>query len=173
MTAEELAATAKALVAPGKGILAADESSGTIEKRFKSIEVPSTEEHRRAYRELLFTTEGAAEYISGVILYDETLRQRAADGTPLAEVLSRQGIIPGIKVDKGTTALAGFPGEKVTEGLDGLAGRLAEYRDLGARFTKWRAVITIGEHIPTFGCIAANAEALARYAASSQEAGLV
>jgi fructose-bisphosphate aldolase, class I len=173
MTAEELGATAKALVAPGKGILAADESSGTIEKRFKSIEVESTEEHRRAYRELLFTTEGAAEYISGVILYDETLRQRAADGTPLAEVLSRQGIIPGIKVDKGTTALAGFPGEKVTEGLDGLAGRLAEYRDLGARFTKWRAVITIGEHIPTFGCIAANAEALARYAASSQEAGLV
>jgi fructose-bisphosphate aldolase class I len=172
-TAEELAATAKALVAPGKGILAADESSGTIEKRFKSIEVESTEEHRRAYRELLFTTEGAANYISGVILYDETLRQRAADGTPLAEVLSRQGIIPGIKVDKGTTALPGFPGEKVTEGLDGLAGRLATYRDLGARFTKWRAVITIGEHIPTFGCIAANAEALARYAASSQEAGLV
>ncbi|MFL6103981.1 MAG: class I fructose-bisphosphate aldolase [Actinomycetes bacterium] len=173
MTAEELAATAKALVAPGKGILAADESSGTIAKRFKSIEVESTEEHRRAYRELLFTTEGAANYISGVICYDETLRQRAADGTPLAEVLSRQGIIPGIKVDKGTTALAGFVGEKVTEGLDGLAGRLAAYRELGARFTKWRAVITIGEHLPTLGCIAANAEALARYAASSQEAGLV
>jgi fructose-bisphosphate aldolase, class I len=173
MTAQELAATAKALVAPGKGILAADESSGTIEKRFKSIQVQSTEEHRRAYRELLFTTEGAAEYISGVILYDETIRQQAADGTPLPEVLSRQGIIPGIKVDKGTTALAGFPGEKVTEGLDGLAGRLATYRDLGARFTKWRAVITIGEGIPTPGCIAANAEALARFAASSQEAGLV
>jgi len=173
MTAQELAATAKALVAPGKGILAADESSGTIKKRFDSIEVPSTEDNRRAYRELLFTTEGAAEYISGVILYDETLRQQAADGTPLAEVLSRQGIIPGIKVDKGTTDLAGFPGEKITEGLDGLAGRLAEYRNLGARFTKWRAVITIGEGIPTPGCIAANAEALARFAAASQEAGLV
>jgi fructose-bisphosphate aldolase class I len=173
MTAQELAATARALVAPGKGILAADESSGTIKKRFDSIEVESTEDNRRAYRELLFTTEGAAEYISGVILYDETLRQQAADGTPLAEVLSRQGIIPGIKVDKGTTDLAGFPGEKITEGLDGLAGRLAEYRDLGARFTKWRAVITIGEGIPTPGCIAANAEALARFAAASQEAGLV
>jgi fructose-bisphosphate aldolase, class I len=173
MTADKLAATAKALVAPGKGILAADESSGTIKKRFDSIEVESTEDNRRAYRELLFTTEGAAEFISGVILYDETLRQQAGDGTPLPEVLSRQGIIPGIKVDKGTTALAGFEGEKITEGLDGLAGRLAEYRDLGARFTKWRAVITIGEGIPTPACIAANAEALARFAAASQEAGLV
>jgi fructose-bisphosphate aldolase, class I len=173
MTADELAATATALVAPGKGILAADESSGTIAKRFKSIQVESTEEHRRAYRELLFTTEGAAEHISGVILYDETIRQRAADGTPLPETLTRQGIIPGIKVDKGTTGLAGFPGEKVTEGLDGLADRLAEYLELGARFTKWRAVITIGERIPTAGCIRANAEALARFAASSQEAGLV
>jgi fructose-bisphosphate aldolase class I len=168
MTTDELAATATALVAPGKGILAADESSGTIEKRFKSIQVESTEEHRRAYRELLFTAEGAAEFISGVILYDETLRQRAADGTPLAEILSGQGIIPGIKVDAGTTGLAGFPGEKVTEGLDGLAGRLATYRELGARFTKWRAVITIGEHIPTAGCIRANAEALARFAALSE-----
>jgi fructose-bisphosphate aldolase, class I len=173
MTADELAATATALVAAGKGILAADESSGTIEKRFKSIQVESTAEHRRAYRELLFTTEGAAEFISGVILYDETLRQRAADGTPLPEVLSRQQIIPGIKVDKGTTGLAGFEGEKITEGLDGLAGRLATYRDLGARFTKWRAVITIGDGIPTPGAIAANAEALARFAALSQEAGLV
>jgi fructose-bisphosphate aldolase, class I len=173
MTADELAATAAALVAPGKGILAADESSGTIKKRFDSIEVESTEDNRRAYRELLFTTEGAAEFISGVILYDETLRQRSADGTPLAEVLSRQGIISGIKVDTGTKPLAGFPGEKVTEGLDGLADRLAEYRELGARFTKWRAVITIGEHIPTAGCIRANAEALGRFAASSQEAGLV
>ena len=126
MTADELAATATALVAPGKGILAADESSATIEKRFESIQVESTTEQRRAYRELLFTTEGAAEFISGVILYDETLRQQAADGTPLAEVLSGQGIICGIKVDAGTTGLAGFPGEKVTEGLDGLAGRLAE-----------------------------------------------
>jgi fructose-bisphosphate aldolase class I len=173
MTADELAATARALVAPGKGILAADESSGTIAKRFKSIDVESTEELRRAYRELLFTTEGAADHISGVILYDETLRQRASDGTPLPEVLSRQGIIPGIKVDKGTKGLPGFPGEKITEGLDGLADRLAEDRDLGARFTKWRAVITIGEGIPTSGCIRANAEALGRFAAASQEAGLV
>jgi fructose-bisphosphate aldolase class I len=173
MTANELAAMATALVAPGKGILAADESSGTIAKRFESIQVESTTERRRAYRELLFTTEGAAEFISGVILYDETLRQQAADGRSLAQVLSGQGIICGIKVDAGTTGLAGFPGEKITEGLDGLAGRLATYRDLGARFTKWRAVITIGEHIPTSGCIRANAEALARFAALSQEAGLV
>jgi fructose-bisphosphate aldolase class I len=173
MTVDELAATATALVAPGKGILAADESSGTIAKRFDSIEVESTEERRRAYRELLFTTEGAAEFISGVILYEETLGQRAADGTPLPETLSRQGIIPGIKVDSGTTALAGFEGEKVTEGLDGLDGRLAGYRDQGARFTKWRAVIAIGEQLPTPGCIRANAEALARFAASSQQAGLV
>jgi fructose-bisphosphate aldolase class I len=173
MTADELTTTATALVAPGKGILAADESSGTIAKRFKSIEVESTEEHRRAYRELLFTTEGAGEFISGVILYDETIRQRAADGTPLPEVLRRQGMIPGIKVDTGTTGLAGFPGEKITEGLDGLADRLAAYRELGARFTKWRAVITIGDGIPTDGCIRANAEALARFAACSQEAGLV
>ena len=173
MTTEELAATAAALVAPGKGILAADESSGTIAKRFDSIEVESTQERRRAYRELLFSTEGAAEFISGVILYEETLGQRAADGTPLPETLSRQGIIPGIKVDTGTTDLAGFEGEKVTEGLDGLDDRLAGYRDQGARFTKWRAVITIGEGLPTPGCIRANAEALARFAASSQQAGLV
>jgi fructose-bisphosphate aldolase class I len=173
MTADELAATATALVAPGKGILAADESSGTIAKRFDSIQVESTEERRRAYRELLFTTAGAAEFISGVILYEETLGQRAADGTPLPETLSRQGIIPGIKVDSGTTALAGFEGEKVTEGLDGLDGRLAGYRDQGARFTKWRAVLAIGEQLPTPGCIRANAEALARFAASSQQAGLV
>jgi len=170
---DELRATATALVAPGKGILAADESSGTIKKRFDSIQVESTEDQRRAYRELLFTTEGAAEFISGVILYDETLRQRAADGTPLPEVLSRQGVIAGIKVDTGTTGLAGFEGEKITEGLDGLAGRLAEYRDLGARFTKWRAVITIGDGIPSPACIQANAEALGRFAALSQEAGLV
>jgi fructose-bisphosphate aldolase, class I len=173
MTVDELAVTARALVAPGKGILAADESSGTIKKRFDAIEVPSTEDNRRAYRELLFTTEGAAEHISGVICYDETLRQRAADGTPLPELLTRQGIICGIKVDTGTVGLAGFAGEKITEGLDGLSDRLVEYRDLGARFTKWRAVITIGEHIPSFGCIAANAEALGRFAASSQAAGLV
>jgi fructose-bisphosphate aldolase class I len=173
MTADELAATAKALVAPGKGILAADESSGTIAKRFKSIDVESTEEQRRAYRELLFTAQEAADHISGVILYDETIRQSAADGTPLPQMLDRQGIIPGMKVDKGTTGLPGFPGEKITEGLDGLADRLAEYRELGARFTKWRAVIGIGEGLPTFGCIAANAEALARFAGLSQEAGLV
>jgi fructose-bisphosphate aldolase class I len=170
---DELRETATALVAPGKGILAADESSGTIKKRFDSIQVDSTEDRRRAYRELLFTTEGAAEFISGVILYDETLRQRAADGTPLPEVLSRQGVVPGIKVDKGTTGLAGFEGEKITEGLDGLAKRLAEYRDLGARFTKWRAVITIGDDLPSLTCIQANAEALGRFAALSQEAGLV
>jgi fructose-bisphosphate aldolase class I len=170
---DELRATATALVAPGKGILAADESSGTIKKRFDSIQVESTEDQRRAYRELLFRTDGAAEFISGVILYDETLRQRAADGTPLAEVLSGQGVIPGIKVDTGTTGLAGFEGEKITEGLDGLAGRLAEYHDLGARFTKWRAVITIGDGIPSLTCIQANAEALGRFAALSQEAGLV
>jgi fructose-bisphosphate aldolase, class I len=173
MTADELAATARALVAPGKGILAADESSGTIAKRFKSIDVESTAELRRAYRELLFTTTEAADHISGVILYDETIRQQAADGTPLPQVLDRQGIICGIKVDKGTTGLAGFPGEKITEGLDGLADRLATYRELGARFTKWRAVIAIGEGLPTPGCIAANAEALARFAATSQAAGLV
>ena len=131
MTVDELAATATALVAPGKGILAADESSGTIKKRFDSIQVESTEDRRRAYRELLFTAEGAAEFISGVICYDETLRQRAADGTPLPQVLDRQGIICGIKVDTGTTGLAGFEGEKITEGLDGLAKRLAEYRGLG------------------------------------------
>ena len=173
MTTEDLAATARALVAPGKGILAADESSGTIEKRFRSIQVESTEEHRRAYRELLFTTEGVGDFISGVILFDETIRQRAADGTPLAEVLRGQGIIPGIKVDKGAKPLAGFEGERITEGLDGLRARLDEYRELGARFTKWRAVVAIGDGIPTAGCIAANAEALARFAALSQEAGLV
>jgi fructose-bisphosphate aldolase, class I len=173
MGAADLNHVARAIVAPGKGILAADESSGTIEKRFRSIEVESTEEQRRAYRELLFTTDGAGEFISGVILFDETIRQRTADGVPFPQALDRQGIIPGIKVDKGTKPLAGFPGEKVTEGLDGLAGRLAEYRDLGARFTKWRAVIAIGDGIPTRTCIDANAEALARFAALSQEAGLV
>jgi fructose-bisphosphate aldolase, class I len=173
MTADELAATATALVAPGKGILAADESSGTIAKRFQSIQVESTTEQRRAYRELLFTTEEAAAHISGVICYDETIRQTATDNTPLPEVLDRQGIICGIKVDTGTTGLAGFPGEKITQGLDGLADRLTEYRQLGARFTKWRAVIGIGDELPTLGCIAANAEALARFAACSQAAGLV
>ena len=173
MSTQDLAATARALAAPGKGILAADESSGTIEKRFDSIHVESTEENRRAYRELLFTTDGMGEFISGVILYDETLRQRSVDGTPFAEVLAAQGIIPGIKVDNGAKPLAGFVGEKITEGLDGLRDRLAKYYELGARFTKWRAVIAIGDGIPTRGCIDANAEALARFAALSQEVGLV
>ena len=166
-------ATALALVARGKGILAADESTGTIEKRFKSVGAACTEENWRAYRELLFTTAGLGEFVSGVILFDETIRQKAADGTPLVEVLHRQGIIPGIKVDKGAKALAGFAGEKITEGLDGLRERLAEYRELGARFTKWRAVITIAANIPTDSCLRANAHALARFAALSQEAGLV
>jgi fructose-bisphosphate aldolase, class I len=173
MNPRELTHVARAIVAPGKGILAADESTGTIEKRFRSIGVESTEERRRAFRELLFTTDGAGEFISGVILYDETIRQQAADGTPFPEVLDRQGVIPGIKVDKGTAALPGFPGEKVTEGLDGLPARLEEYRDLGARFTKWRAVVAIGDGIPTGTCIRANAEALGRFAAASQHAGLV
>ena len=173
MAANELHETAKALVAEGKGILAADESDSTIKKRFDSIGVESTEENRRAYRDLLFTTEGVEEYISGVILFDETIRQASAGGTPFPKLLSSKGIIPGIKVDKGAKALALAEDETVTEGLDGLRGRLEEYRDLGARFTKWRAVITIGTSIPSEYCIWTNAHALARYAALSQEAGLV
>ena len=174
MTAHELVETAQALVAEGKGILAADESSGTIKKRFDSIGVESTEENRRAYRELLFTTPGANEFISGVILYDETLRQFAAGGeSPFPLLLADQGVIPGIKVDTGAKALAGAPGEKITEGLDGLRERCAEYYALGARFAKWRAVITIGDGIPSARCIDANAHALARYAALAQAAGLV
>jgi fructose-bisphosphate aldolase class I len=169
----DLEDTAAALVAEGKGILAADESFPTIEKRFKSIGVPSTEDNRRAYREMLFTSPGVDTHISGVILFDETIRQAGADGTALVEGLTRRGILPGIKVDKGAKPLGAVRGEMITEGLDGLRDRLAEYRDLGARFTKWRAVITIGDGIPTPGCIAANAEALARFAALSQEAGLV
>jgi fructose-bisphosphate aldolase, class I len=173
MKTENLESVARKLVAPGKGILAADESSGTIEKRLKSINVPSTEENRRAYREVLFTTKGAGDFISGVILFDETIRQKTRDGRTFVEALEQQGIIPGIKVDKGAKAMANFPGEKITEGLDGLRDRLAEYRRLGARFAKWRAVITIGEKIPTRTCIDANAEALARYAALCQEADVV
>ncbi len=169
----DLESIARALVAPGKGILAADESTGTIKKRFDSIQVESTEETRRAYRDLLFTTEGAADYISGVILYDETIRQTATDGTPFPKLLEEQGIIPGIKVDKGAQPLANAPEEKITEGLDGLRERLNEYRELGAKFTKWRAVITIGQEIPSQYCIWTNAHALARFAALSQEAGLV
>ena len=173
MDKEQLVDTAKALVAKTKGILAADESGGTIKRRFDSINVESTEENRRDYREMLFRTAGASQYISGVILFDETIRQNGADGTPLVKVLENQGIIPGIKVDKGTQALPGAPDELVTEGLDGLRDRLKEYFELGARFTKWRAVITIGHGIPSSYCVAANAHALARYAALSQEAGLV
>jgi fructose-bisphosphate aldolase class I len=173
MSSQDLESIARSLVEPGKGLLAADESSGTIEKRFKAINVVSTEETRRAYREMLFTTPKLGQYISGVILYDETIRQKAADGTPFTEVLQRQGIIPGIKVDKGAKAMAGCPGEKVTEGLDGLRARLEEYYQLGARFSKWRAVITIGGSIPTDACLEANAHALARYAALCQEIGLV
>src|SRR5258706_430142 len=157
MDTQKLEATAGALMAPGKGILAADESSSTIEKRFKVIGVSSNEESRRSYREMLFTTPGLHEFISGVILFDETLRQKAADGTPFVEVLKRQEIIPGIKVDHGAKSLAGFPGEKITEGLDGLRDRLAEYGQLGARFTKWRAVIPIGANIPTLACLNASA----------------
>src|SRR5262245_30964183 len=173
MELEELQRTAEALVAPGKGILAADESTGTIEKRFKSIDLESTEEHRRAYRDMLFTTEGVEDYISGVILFDETIRQSASDGTPFAELLARREIIPGIKVDMGAKPLAKADGETVTEGLDGLRERLADYVSLGAKFTKWRAVISIGKGIPSDYCIWTNAHALARYAALSQEAGLV
>ncbi|MDA1173215.1 MAG: fructose-bisphosphate aldolase class I [Chloroflexi bacterium] len=170
----ELAATANALVAPAKGILAADESTGTIGNRLKSINVENTEPARRAYREMLFRTEGAANYVSGVILFDETLRQAAADETPMVNLLTDQGIIPGIKVDAGAKSLAGGAnGELVTEGLDGLRERLAEYRQIGARFAKWRAVITIGDGMPTSTCIEVNAHALARYAALCQEAGLV
>lgn len=175
MSRNELETCARSLVACDKGILAADESFPTIEKRFKSVGIASTEENRRAYRETLFTTSDLGSFISGVILFDETIRQKARDGTPLVTVLARQGILPGIKVDKGTVALAGFPGEKITEGLDGLRARLEEYRTLGAQFAKWRAIITIGTNptIPTDACLEANAHALARYAALSQEAGLV
>ena len=173
MNSDDLTTTARALVASGKGILAADESTGTIEKRFKAIGAECTGENRRAYRELLFGTRGLGEFISGVILYDETIRQPSAQGTPLVELLKDQNIIPGIKVDRGAKALAKCPGEKVTEGLDGLRDRLAEYHRLGARFTKWRAVITVGPELPTPACLSANAHALARFAALSQEAGLV
>ena len=173
MAANELHETARAIVADHKGILAADESTGTIKKRFDSIGVESTEESRRFYRQLLFTAPGIEDSIGGVILYDETIRQSADDGTPFPEVLAAKGVIPGIKVDTGAHDQALFPGEKVTEGLDGLRARLEEYRGLGARFAKWRAVITIGESIPSVGCIRANAHALARYAALCQEAGIV
>ena len=173
MNIEKLNTVARRLVAEGKGILAADESSGTIQKRLAGIGVESTEQNRRAYRELLFTAEGFEKFISGIILFDETIRQSTEDGVPFPAHLAERGVIPGIKVDKGAKALAGFSGEKITEGLDGLRKRLAEYAELGARFAKWRAVITIGEEIPTPFAIRANAHALARYAALCQEAGLV
>ena len=173
MSAHQLHETARAIVADHKGILAADESTGTIKKRFDSIGVESTEETRRAYRDMLFTTPGFEEYIGGVILYDETIRQSASDGTPFPELLAAKGVIPGIKVDVGAKPQALHPGEVVTFGLDGLPERCEEYVKLGARFAKWRAVITIGDGIPTRSCIRANAHALARYAAICQEAGLV
>ena len=173
MDSQKLIDTAQALVVKSKGILAADESGGTIKRRFDSINVESTEDNRRDYREMLFRTEGVSDYISGVILFDETIKQNGADGTPIVKILLDRGIIPGIKVDKGTQALPSSPSELVTEGLDGLRARLEEYASLGAGFTKWRGVITIGEGIPTPYCIEANAHALARFAALSQEAGLV
>jgi fructose-bisphosphate aldolase class I len=165
--------TALAMVAPGKGILAADESTGTIEKRFTSIKVDNTEPNRRAYRDMLFTTQGFEQHTSGVILFEETLFQSALDGTPFAKLLAGKGVLPGIKVDKGAKDLPGAPGETITEGLDGLRERLVTYRDAGARFAKWRAVITIGDGIPSEYCIHTNAHALARYAALCQEAGIV
>lgn len=174
MNTTQLESTVKALLVSGKGILAADESFPTIEKRFKALNISSTEENRGAYREMLFTTPRLSEFISGVILFDETVRQRMAHGAPIAipAALTQRGMIPGIKVDKGTVSLANFTGEKITQGLDGLRDRLIEYRELGARFTKWRAVIAIGERLPTRTCIEANANALALFAALSQEAGL-
>lgn len=175
MNTSELRSIASTMVAPGKGILAADESSSTIKKRFDAIQVESSEENRRFYRELLFTAKGSEKHISGVILYDETLRQSAGDGTPFPKLLAAKGIVPGIKVDTGAKNLPGFPGEKITEGLDGLRERLIEYHKLGARFAKWRAVIEVDavESIPNDYCLKANADALARYAALCQEQGLV
>lgn len=173
MNTLELEDTSRALLAEGKGLLAADESLGTIEKRFKALGIESTPQTRRAYREMLFTTPGCARFLSGVILFDETLRDRASDGTPFPKLLASLGIVPGIKVDEGAKDMALWPGEKITEGLDGLRERLAEYQVLGARFAKWRAVITIGEGLPTQACLDANAQALARYAALCQEAGIV
>lgn len=173
MSAAELEATARAMVAKGKGILAIDESMPTIKKRFDTINLESTEENRRAYRDLLITAPGGNDYISGMILFDETIRQASSDGTPFSKAMIDQGIMPGIKVDTGAKDMAGHPGEKVTEGLDGLRDRLAEYKSLGAKFAKWRAVITIGDNIPSMACIKANAHALARYAALCQEAGIV
>jgi fructose-bisphosphate aldolase class I len=173
MSQQALESVAQAMVAKGKGILAADESMGTIKRRFDSIKIESNENNRRAYREMLFATNSVEEAISGVILFDETIRTAASDGTPFPQLLAKKGIIPGIKVDKGPVDIPGFPGEVVTEGLDGLRGRLKEYKELGAKFAKWRAVITIGAGIPTYTCLQVNAHALARYAALCQEAEIV
>jgi fructose-bisphosphate aldolase, class I len=173
MNRTELSRVARAMVVNGRGILAADESTSTIKKRFDAIKLESTEEHRRSYREMLFTAAGAKDYISGVIMYDETIRQKTKDGVPFAEYLAKLGIVPGIKVDTGAKPFAGFPGETITEGLDGLRERLIEYYKLGARFAKWRAVIDIGAGIPTGFAIEANAHALARYAALCQEQDIV
>jgi fructose-bisphosphate aldolase class I len=173
MPANDLVSIAQQMVASGKGILAADESTGTIAKRFETIKVENVEENRRVYRDMLFTTKGLGDYISGVILYDETIRQKASDGTPFVELLAKNGILPGIKVDNGAKPLPFCPEELVTEGLDGLPKRCAEYVKMGAKFAKWRAVITIGKDIPSATCIEENAHALARYAAICQEAGLV
>ncbi|HSH27825.1 MAG TPA: class I fructose-bisphosphate aldolase [Wenzhouxiangella sp.] len=170
---EQLVEVAQAMVAPGKGILAIDESTGTIKKRLSSVGVESTEDNRRDYRSMLLSTPGLGEHIAGAILFDETIRQQAPDGTPMVDLMKKAGILPGIKVDTGAKPLAGFEGEKITEGLDGLRERLAEYARLGAKFAKWRAVITIGEDIPSRTCLDANAHALARYAALCQEAGIV
>ncbi|HET7126089.1 MAG TPA: class I fructose-bisphosphate aldolase [Lysobacter sp.] len=173
MSIDQMEAVAQAMVAPGKGIIAIDESSGTIKKRFDAVGVPDSEESRRAYREMLLTAPSLSEHISGAILYDETIRQATRAGVPFTKVMKDAGIIPGIKVDLGAKPLAGFPGELVTEGLDGLRGRLEEYVKLGAEFAKWRAVITIGDDMPSSTCIDANTHALARYAALCQEAGIV
>jgi fructose-bisphosphate aldolase class I len=173
MIAQEIIDTARAMVADDKGLLAMDESNSTCNKRFARLGIPQTVEARRVYRELIVTTSCLGECISGVILYDETIRQRKQDGTPFVKVITDAGIIPGIKVDTGAKDMAGHPGEKITEGLDGLRVRLKEYSQMGARFAKWRAVITVGDGIPSRGCIEANAQALARYAALCQEAGLV
>ncbi|NJR37518.1 MAG: fructose-bisphosphate aldolase class I [Leptolyngbyaceae cyanobacterium CSU_1_4] len=170
---QELQATARAMVAEGKGLLAMDESTGTCNQRFEKVGIPTTEENRRAYRELILTTPHLSNFISGAILYDETIHQATSSGIPFIQVMKDLGMIPGIKLDKGAKSLAGHPEERVTEGLDGLRERITDYYSMGARFAKWRAVITIGENIPTQGCIEANAHALARYAALCQEGGLV
>jgi fructose-bisphosphate aldolase class I len=173
MTSTDLENTAQALVAGGKGILAADETVPTVTKRLDALKIESTPDSRRAYREMFFTTPGIAEFISGVIMQDETIRQKNSQGTPLAELLAQQGIMPGIKVDNGAKALAGSPGENITEGLDGLRDRLKEYRERGARFAKWRAVIAVSDTLPSAACVNVNAHALARYAALCQEQGVV